>query len=53
MNSASVFSAAAGEGEQYLFYRGVAHLDALLRTAVTRGHGQAERADAATWLERP
>ena len=32
VKSVSVFSPAAGEGEQYLFYRGVAHLEALLQT---------------------
>ena len=37
VNSVSVFSPEAGEGEQYLFYRGVAHLDALLATKTTRG----------------
>ena len=30
VQSVSVFNPEAGEGEQYLFYRGVAHLDALL-----------------------
>ena len=37
VQSASVFSAEAGEGEQYLFYRGVAHLAALLQTRTGTG----------------
>jgi hypothetical protein len=35
VNSVSVFSAAAGEGEQFIFYRGVAHLDALFSRAAS------------------
>ncbi len=35
VNSVSVFNPEAGEGEQYLFYRGVAHLDALMQTKLT------------------
>jgi hypothetical protein len=38
VNSVSVFNPAAGEGEQYIFYRGVAHLDALLQTRLERSH---------------
>jgi hypothetical protein len=37
VQSASVFSAEAGEGEQYLFYRGVANLPALLQTRTSSG----------------
>jgi len=53
VNSASVFSAAAGEGEQYLFYRGVAHLDALLQTSVTRGQVRLRAPALLTWLDAP
>lgn len=53
VNSASVFSAAAGEGEQYLFYRGVAHLDALLQTTVTRSHVKLSAPAQLNWLEAP
>jgi hypothetical protein len=53
VNSASVFSAAAGEGEQYLFYRGVAHLDALLQTALSRGQLRIRAPAQLTWLDAP
>jgi hypothetical protein len=58
VNSASVFSASAGEGEQFVFYRGVAHLDALLQTTLTRSHlrlrapAQLAWADTAAVLSR-
>lgn len=53
VNSASVFSAAAGEGEQYLFYRGVAHLDALLQTRLTRGQLTLRAPALLTWASAP
>jgi hypothetical protein len=53
VNSASVFNPAAGEGEQYLFYRGVAHLDALLQTTLTRSQLQLRAPAQLTWLEAP
>ena len=53
VNSVSVFSAAAGEGEQYLFYRGVAHLDALLQTRTARGHVELRAPAQLVWLEAP
>lgn len=53
VNSVSVFSAAAGEGEQYLFYRGVAHLDALLQTTLTRGQIKLSAPAQLTWLDAP
>jgi hypothetical protein len=37
VQATSVFLPEAGEGERYLFYRGVAALEALLQTKVTRG----------------
>ncbi|HEU4778846.1 MAG TPA: hypothetical protein VFS58_03100 [Steroidobacteraceae bacterium] len=51
VNSVSVFNPEAGEGEQYLFYRGVAHLDALLKTKLTRGQLQLATPDNLAWLE--
>ncbi len=53
VQSASVFLPQAGEGERYLFYRGVAHLDALLQTALTRTHLQLRAPTQLTWLEAP
>ena len=53
VNSVSVFSAAAGEGEQYIFYRGVAHLDALLQTTLTRGEVKLRAPAQLVWLEEP
>ena len=51
VNSVSVFSPEAGEGEQYLFYRGVAHLDALLATKTTRGSVELSTPANLAWLE--
>ena len=51
VNSVSVFSPEAGEGEQYLFYRGVAHLDALLATKTTRGSVELSTPVNLAWLE--
>ena len=51
VNSVSVFSPEAGEGEQYLFYRGVAHLDALLSTKTTRGSVALSTPANLSWLE--
>jgi len=53
VSSMSVFSAAAGEGEQYLFYRGVAHLDALFQTTLSRGQITLRAPALLTWLEAP
>ncbi|MES1263159.1 MAG: hypothetical protein ABUL69_02305, partial [Peristeroidobacter soli] len=53
VSSMSVFSADAGEGEQYLFYRGVAHLDALFQTTLTRGHITLRSPALLTWLDAP
>ena len=51
VNSVSVFSPEAGEGEQYLFYRGVAHLDALMSTKTTRGSVVLSTPANLAWLE--
>jgi len=51
VNSVAVFSPTAGEGDQYLFYRGVAHLDALLATKTTRGSVELATPVNLTWLE--
>jgi hypothetical protein len=53
VNSASVFSAPAGEGEQFVFYRGVAHLDALLQTSLTRTHLRLRAPAQLAWLDAP
>jgi len=53
VSSVSVFSAAEGEGEQYLFYRGVAHLDALFQTTLTRAQVKLSAPALLTWLEAP
>jgi hypothetical protein len=50
VNSVSVFSPEAGEGEQYLFYRGVAHLDSLLATKTSRGSVELSTPAHLTWL---
>ncbi len=51
VSSVSVFSPAAGEGEQYLFYRGVAHLEALLQTKVTDSQVTLSAPTQLAWLE--
>jgi len=53
VSSVSVFSPAAGEGEQYLFYRGVAHLDALLQTKVTGSQVTLHAPAQLVWLDAP
>jgi hypothetical protein len=53
VTSASVFNPAAGEGEQYLFYRGVAHLDALLQTTLKRGQLQLRAPAQLHWFDAP
>jgi hypothetical protein len=51
VNSVSVFNPEAGEGEQYIFYRGVAHLDALLQTKLTSGHLLLSTPANLAWLD--
>lgn len=53
VQSASVFLPSAGEGERYVFYRGVAHLDALLQTTVSSGQVQLRSPKLMTWLIVP
>ncbi|MBC8028374.1 MAG: hypothetical protein H7Y89_20460 [Steroidobacteraceae bacterium] len=51
VQAASVFVAAVGEGERYLFYRGVAHLDALVQTKTTGGNVKVSAPALLTWLD--
>ena len=51
VQAASVFLPAAGEGERYLFYRGVAALDALLRTRHKGTQVQLFAPSHLAWLE--
>lgn len=53
VNATSVYLPAAGEGESYLFYRGVAHLDALLQTRSSRGGVELLAPAQFAWLESP
>jgi hypothetical protein len=53
VQAASVFVPAVGEGERYLFYRGVAHLDALVQTKVSGGSVQLSAPALLTWLGSP
>jgi hypothetical protein len=53
VHSTSVYLPAAGEGESYLFYRGVAHLDALLQTRLKRGGVELLAPAQFAWLESP
>ncbi|HEY6123917.1 MAG TPA: hypothetical protein VIV63_04640 [Steroidobacteraceae bacterium] len=51
VSSVAVFNPTAGEGDQYLFYRGVAHLDALLSTKTSRNSVALATPANLTWLE--
>jgi hypothetical protein len=51
VQSASVFVPDAGEGERYLFYRGVAALPALFQTRHQRGHVQLRGPEHLAWHE--
>jgi hypothetical protein len=53
VQAASVFVPGVGEGERYLFYRGVAHLDALVQTKVSRGSVKLSAPAQLTWLDAP
>jgi len=53
VHATSVYLPSAGEGEVYLFYRGVAHLDALLQTRLTRGGVELSAPAHLAWLESP
>ncbi len=51
VQAASVFVPGVGEGERYLFYRGVAHLDALVQTTVNAGNVQLRAPALLTWFD--
>jgi hypothetical protein len=51
VQATSVFLPDAGEGERYLFYRGVAALDSLLQTRTHRGHVQLLAPKHLAWLQ--
>jgi len=53
VQAGSVFVPDAGEGERYLFYRGVANLEALLQTRTSPGAVRIAAPHALTWLEAP
>jgi hypothetical protein len=53
VHSASVFAADAGEGEHFVFYRGVAHLEALLQTRLSRGELRLSAPAQLNWLDAP
>jgi hypothetical protein len=53
VQAASVFVPDVGEGERYLFYRGVAHLDALMQTKVGGGSVKLSAPALLTWMDSP
>lgn len=53
VQAASVFVSDVGEGERYLFYRGVAHLDALVQTKVGGGSVKLSAPATLAWLDPP
>ena len=53
VQAGSVFVPEAGEGERYLFYRGVANLEALLQTRTSTGAVRIAAPHVLTWLEAP
>jgi hypothetical protein len=53
VQAGSVFVPEAGEGERYIFYRGVAHLDALLQTRTSGGAVRIAAPRVLTWIETP
>jgi hypothetical protein len=53
VQAASVFVPEVGEGERYLFYRGVAHLDALVQTKLAGGGVKLSAPALLTWLDAP
>jgi hypothetical protein len=46
-------ASASGEGERYLFYRGVAHLDALFRTRLTEKGLTLHAPERLLWMTKP
>lgn len=53
VQAGSVFVPEAGEGERYLFYRGVANLAALLQTRTSSGAVRISAPHLLTWLDAP
>jgi hypothetical protein len=53
VQAGSVFVPAAGEGERYLFYRGVANLEALLQTRTSAGAVRIAAPHVLAWLDAP
>lgn len=53
VQAGSVFLPDAGEGERYLFYRGVSHLEALLQTRLSSGAVRIAAPRVLTWLDAP
>ncbi len=53
VQAASVFLPSAGEGERYVFYRGVAHLDALIQTKLRAGALTLSAPAQLAWLDAP
>ena len=53
VHASGVYLPSAGEGEVYLFYRGVAHLDALLQTHLGRNGLTLRTPAQLAWLESP
>ena len=53
VHAASVYSPSAGEGEHYVFYRGVAHLDALLQTKLSGNTLKLNAPAQLNWLDSP
>lgn len=51
VQAGSVFVPEAGEGERYLFYRGVANLEALLQTRTSAGAVRIAAPHRLSWLE--
>jgi hypothetical protein len=53
VQASSVFVPDVGEGERYLFYRGVAHLDALLQTKASGSSVKFSAPALLAWLDSP
>jgi len=53
VQAGSVFVPDAGEGERYLFYRGVANLEALLQTRTASGAVRIAAPHVLAWLDAP
>lgn len=53
VQAGSVFLPEAGEGERYLFYRGVGHLEALLQTRTSAAAVRIAAPHVLAWLDAP